>query len=94
MDEKIELGQLTEPFFGDSPEDKTNNQNDIEQLFLDEVELLNPDIIWFHGRKYNGYRVLKTLKDNGRQVIVSDHPSYKNACTPDYVLKLMMESKL
>lgn len=85
-------GATDRAFFGDSPEERVQNQIDIEQLFLDEVELLNPDVIWFHSndfsKKCNDYRVLKTLRDQGRQIIVSYHPSYKHACTPKYILGL------
>jgi Uracil DNA glycosylase superfamily. len=66
----------------------SNEQEKIEELFLKEVEILNPDIIWFQGKEFEGYSVYRELKKTSKKVIVSYHPSYIRACTPNYIIEL------
>lgn len=74
-------GASDRQFFGDE-------QDKIKELFLKEVEILNPDIIWFQGKEFEGYSVYRELKKTSKKVIVSCHPSYIGACTPNYIIEL------
>nr|WP_321374019.1 hypothetical protein [uncultured Bacteroides sp.] len=74
-------GASDRQFFGDE-------QGKIEDLFLKEVKILNPDIIWFQGKEFEGYSVYRELKKTSKKVIVSCHPSYIRACTPNYIIEL------
>lgn len=48
----------------------------IKKLFLDEVEILKPDIIWFQGNDFRCYQAYnELLNKNDRKIIVAYHPS-------------------
>lgn len=59
----------------------------IEKILLEEVKILDADIVWFQG-KSQYHNVIKELKHRGVKVIESWHPSYRRACTLNYVLEL------
>lgn len=77
-----------------------NKQAEME-LFYKEVEILNPDIVWFQGTKA-AKEYAKTLKAQGRKVYVANHPSNHFGCeingekidcrTPKYA-RLIIESQ-
>ncbi len=77
-----------------------NKQAEIE-LFYKEVDILNPDIVWFQGKKA-AYTYAKTLKAQGRKVYEANHPSNHFGCkingekidcrTPKYA-RLIIESQ-
>ncbi len=50
-----------------------NKQAEME-LFYREVEILNPDIVWFQGPT-GAYEYAKRLKAQGRRVYIAYHPS-------------------
>lgn len=55
-----------------------NKQAEVE-LFYKEIEILNPDIVWFQGTK-DAYKYVETLKAQGRKVYVANHPSNHFGC--------------
>lgn len=55
-----------------------NKQAEVE-LFYKEIEILNPDIVWFQGTK-GAYEYAETLKTQGRKVYVANHPSNHFGC--------------
>jgi hypothetical protein len=61
---------------GASDRDHFGISNEIKKLFLDEVEILNPDIIWFQGNDFKDYEVFKELKEKTcKRIINAYHPS-------------------
>ncbi len=55
--------------------DRVYRNKDAEvELFYKEVEILNPDIIWFQGTK-GVYEYAERLKAQGRKVYIAYHPS-------------------
>lgn len=57
----------------------------IDNLFLSEIEILNPNIIWFQSNDFMGYDIFKKLKAMGKQIIATYHPSYLRANSPRYI---------
>lgn len=55
-----------------------NKQAEVE-LFYKEIEILNPDIVWFQGTK-GADEYAKTLKAQGRKVYKANHPSNHFGC--------------
>lgn len=55
-----------------------NKQAEVE-LFYKEIEILNPDIVWFQGTQ-GAYTYAETLKAQGRKVYIACHPSNHFGC--------------
>lgn len=47
-----------------------------EQLFIDEINILNPSIIVFQGY-YPSAEILEKIKINNREIYKAFHPSYR-----------------
>lgn len=62
---------------GSFDRDNFGISNEIKKLFLSEVEILNPDIVWFQGIDFESYEVFKKLKTQTiKKIICTYHPSY------------------
>lgn len=73
---------------GGEDRDCFGRNKEIEKLFLDEIEILAPDIIWFQGIDFNRFEIVKELKKTNK-VIIGYHPSYYPvANTPQYIIDL------
>jgi hypothetical protein len=62
---------------GSFDRDNFGISNEIKKLFISEVEILNPDIVWFQGIDFESYEVFKKLKKQAnKNTICAYHPSY------------------
>ncbi|MBC7525439.1 MAG: hypothetical protein H7239_13505 [Flavobacterium sp.] len=72
------------------------NQKKEEQLFLQEIEVLNPDIIIFQSLDFNHSKfakIINQLVSSNRKVYIGPHPSHRKTKVPNEFIKLLREVK-